>query len=148
MSPEYVIFGKFSTKLDVFSFGVILLEIISGKKNSSFYETHPTLPLIGHVWELWREDRALDIVDSSIIESFVSHEVLRCIQIGLLCVQEDATDRPTMLAILLMLSCETTLPSPKQPAFVLRRPSNDLGSITGKGFYSINDVTITTFEAR
>ena len=90
----------------------------------------------------------MDIVDSSIIESFVSHEVLRCIQIGLLCVQEDATDRPTMLAILLMLSCETTVPSPKQPAFIFRRPTNDLGSVTGKEFYSINDVTITMFEAR
>ena len=90
----------------------------------------------------------MDIVDSSITESFVSHEVLRCIQIGLLCVQEDATDRPTMLAILLMLSCETTLPSPKQPAFVFIRPTNDLGSVKGEGFYSINDVTITMFEAR
>ncbi|KAM3749525.1 hypothetical protein ACB098_05G192100 [Castanea mollissima] len=83
MSPEYAVFGKFSTKSDVFSFGVILLEIISGKKNNSSYQTHPSLTLIGHVWELWREDRALDIVDSSITESFVSHEVLRCIQIGL-----------------------------------------------------------------
>ena len=90
----------------------------------------------------------MDIVDSSITESFDSHEVLRCIQIGLLCVQEDAMDRPTMLAILLMLSCETTLPSPNQPAFVFRRPTKDLGSVTEKGFYSINDVTITTFEAR
>ncbi|KAL4629117.1 hypothetical protein ACB092_05G286100 [Castanea dentata] len=148
MSPEYAVFGKFSTKSDVFSFGVILLEIISGKKNNSSYQTHPSLTLIGHVWELWREDRALDIVDSSIAESFVSHEVLRCIQIGLLCVQEDATERPTMLAILLMLSCETTIPSPKQPAFVFRRPTNDLGSIIEKGFYSISDVTITMFEAR
>ncbi|KAL4629108.1 hypothetical protein ACB092_05G285900 [Castanea dentata] len=148
MSPEYAVFGKFSTKSDVFSFGVILLEIISGKKNNSSYQTHPSLTLIGHVWELWREDRALDIVDSSIAESFVSHEVLRCIQIGLLCVQEDATERPTMLAILLMLSCETTIPSPKQPAFVFRRPTNDLGSITENGFYSISDVTITMFEAR
>ena len=84
----------------------------------------------------------------TINETFVSHEVLRCIQIGLLCVQEDAKDRPTMLAILLMLSCETTLPSPKQPAFIFRRTGNDLGSITGEGFYSINDVTITEFEAR
>nr|POE65825.1 g-type lectin s-receptor-like serine/threonine-protein kinase rks1 [Quercus suber] len=74
MSPEYVIFGKFSTKSDVFSFGVILLEIISGKKNNSSYQTHPSLTLIGHVWELWTKDRALDIVDSSITESFVSHE--------------------------------------------------------------------------
>ncbi|KAF3947648.1 hypothetical protein CMV_026244 [Castanea mollissima] len=148
MSPEYAIFGKFSTKSDVFSFGVILLEIVSGKKNNSSYQRHDSLTLIGHVWELWREDRVLDIVDSSMNDSFVSHEVLRCIQIGLLCVQEDAMDRPTMLAVLLMLSCETTLPSPKQPAFIFRRPTNNLGSITGERFYSINDVTITEFEAR
>ena len=81
-------------------------------------------------------------------DSFDPHEVLRCIQIGLLCVQEDAMDRPTMLAVLLMLSCETTLPSPKQPAFIFRRPTNNLGSITGERFYSINEVTITEFEAR
>ena len=84
----------------------------------------------------------------TINETFVSHEVLRCIQIGLLCVQEDAMDRPTMLAVLLMLSCETTLPSPKQPTFIFRRPTNNLGSITGEQFYSINEVTITEFEAR
>ena len=90
----------------------------------------------------------MDIVDSSINETFVSHEVLRCIQIGLLCVQENAIDRPTMLAILLMLSSETTLPSPKQPAFIFKRPTNDLGLVKGGDFYSINDVTITNVEAR
>uniref|UniRef100_A0A2N9G6Y0 Receptor-like serine/threonine-protein kinase n=1 Tax=Fagus sylvatica TaxID=28930 RepID=A0A2N9G6Y0_FAGSY len=154
MSPEYAIFGKFSTKSDVFSYGVILLEIVSGKKNNDSYQNHPSLTLIGHVWELWREDRALDIVDSSINESFVFHEVRRCIQIGLLCVQEDAMDRPKKedamltMSVLLMLSSETTLPSPKQPAFIFRRPSNDLGSVEGRGFYSINNVTITMVEAR
>ena len=49
MSPEYVVFGKFSTKSDVFSFGVILLEIVSGKKNNSSYQSHDSLTLIGHV---------------------------------------------------------------------------------------------------
>ncbi|KAM3749529.1 hypothetical protein ACB098_05G192400 [Castanea mollissima] len=148
MSPEYVIFGKYSTKSDVFSFGVILLEIVSGKKNNNSYQNHPSLTLIGHVWELWRVDRALDIVDSSINESFVSLEVLRCIQIGLLCVQENAMDRPTMLAVFLMLSSEITIPSPKQPAFIFRRATNEFESITGGELYSINDMTITEFEAR
>ena len=100
------------------------------------------------VWELWRVDRALDIVDSSINESFVSLEVLRCIQIGLLCVQENAMDRPTMLAVILMLSSEITLPSPKQPAFIFQRATNEFESITGGEPYSINDMTITEFEAR
>ena len=49
MSPEYVVFGKFSTKSDVFSFGVILLEIVSGKKNNDSYQKHPSLTLIGRV---------------------------------------------------------------------------------------------------
>ncbi|XP_065621838.1 G-type lectin S-receptor-like serine/threonine-protein kinase RKS1 [Quercus suber] len=147
MSPEYAVFGKFSTKSDVFSLGVILLEIVSGKKNSDSYQEHPSLTLIGHVWELWREDRALDIVDSSIKESCVFYEVLRCIQVGLLCVQEEEVDRPTMLAVHLMLSSERTLPSPKQPAFIFRRPSKKLDSVTGASC-SINEVTITKFEAR
>ncbi|GMY37141.1 G-type lectin S-receptor-like serine/threonine-protein kinase RKS1, partial [Fagus crenata] len=144
---KYVVFGKFSTKSDVFSFGVILLEIVSGKKNNDSYQKHPSLTLIGRVWELWREGRSLDIIDSSINESFVSHEVLRCIQIGLLCVQEDVMDRPTMLAVLLMLSSETTLPSPKQPAFIFRGPSQNLDQVT-RDSYSINEVTITKLEAR
>ncbi|XP_035547506.1 G-type lectin S-receptor-like serine/threonine-protein kinase At1g11410 [Juglans regia] len=148
MSPEYAVFGKFSTKSDVFSFGVILLEIVSGKKNSSSYMEHPSLTLIGQVWELWKEDRALDIVDSSINESYVPHEVLRGIQIGLLCVQEDARDRPDMLEVLLMLCTDaTTLPSPKQPAFIFRIASNDLKSVI-EGPCSINEVTLTNMEPR
>ncbi|XP_035548246.1 G-type lectin S-receptor-like serine/threonine-protein kinase At1g11410 isoform X2 [Juglans regia] len=148
MSPEYAVFGKFSTKSDVFSFGVILLEIVSGKKNSGSYMEHPSLTLIGHVWELWIEDKALDIVDSSINESYVTHEVLRSIQIGLLCVQEDVRDRPDMLEVLLMLYTDaTTIPSPKQPAFIFRTTSNDLKSVA-EGPCSINEVTLTNIEAR
>lgn len=49
MSPEYAGYGKFSTKSDVFSFGVIVLEIISGKKNNASYEEDHSINLIGHV---------------------------------------------------------------------------------------------------
>ena len=61
--------------------------------------------------------------------------------------KEDAMDRLTMLSVLLMLSSETTLPSPKQPAFIFRGPSQNLDQVT-QDIYSINEVTITKFEAR
>ncbi|KAG5234858.1 G-type lectin S-receptor serine/threonine-protein kinase [Salix suchowensis] len=89
MSPEYVIFGNFSVKSDVFSFGVILLEIVSGKKNNRFYQQNPPLTLIGYVWELWGQEKALEIVDPSLKELYHPREALKCIRIGLLCVEED-----------------------------------------------------------
>ncbi|KAL6277224.1 hypothetical protein ACE6H2_020825 [Prunus campanulata] len=140
MSPEYVVFGRYSTKSDVFSFGIILLEIVSGKKNNGPFQEDHSMNLIGHVWQLWREDRALEIVDSS-LESYHSDEVMRCIQVGLLCVQEDSEDRPTMSAVVFMLSGEASLPSPQQPAFVFRKSSH-------LHLYSVNDLTITKVEAR
>ncbi|KAB2637490.1 hypothetical protein D8674_028024 [Pyrus ussuriensis x Pyrus communis] len=148
MSPEYAVFGRFSTKSDVFSFGIILLEIVSSKKNNGLYQEDHSMNLIGHVWQLWREDRALEIVDSS-LESNQSEEVVRCIQIGLLCVQEDPEDRPTMAAVVVMLSGEASPPVPKQPAFVFRKnPCSNADPSVSKESCSINDLTITKFQAR
>ncbi|XP_068319390.1 G-type lectin S-receptor-like serine/threonine-protein kinase RKS1 [Pyrus communis] len=148
MSPEYAVFGRFSTKSDVFSFGIILLEIVSSKKNNGLYQEDHSMNLIGHVWQLWREDRALEIVDSS-LESNQSEEVVRCIQVGLLCVQEDPEDRPTMAAVVVMLSGEASPPVPKQPAFVFRKnPCSNADPSVSKESCSINDLTITKFQAR
>ncbi|KAI5331020.1 hypothetical protein L3X38_021146 [Prunus dulcis] len=148
MSPEYAVFGRYSTKSDVFSFGIILLEIVSGRKNNGSYQEEHSMNLIGHVWQLWREDRALEIVDSS-LESYHSDEVLRCIQVGLLCVQEDSEDRPTMSAVVFMLSGEASLPSPQQPAFVFRKSSCGGGYLSRpQGLYSVNDLTMTKLVAR
>ena len=52
MSPEYVMEGLFSTKSYVYSFGVLLLEIITGKKNSTYYRDSPSMNLVGNVSEL------------------------------------------------------------------------------------------------
>ncbi|CAL1372702.1 unnamed protein product [Linum trigynum] len=116
MSPEYLHLGKFSVKSDVFSFGVMLLEIVTGKKINGLYQDDSTLSLIGCVWELWNAERVVKIVDPSLE---VSNGVLRCIHIGLLCVEEDPSDRPDMQAVVVMLNSETIpLPAPKRPAFV------------------------------
>ncbi|TQE01503.1 hypothetical protein C1H46_012866 [Malus baccata] len=145
MSPEYAMDGLYSTKSDVFSFGVLALEIISGRKNSFQFE-NTSLNLVGLIWDLWTEGKVLDIIDSSLNQSYSTHEVMRCIQIGLLCVQENATDRPTMLDVVFMLGNETNLPHPKKAAFSFKTGGPD--SSMSRGASSVNDITVTVIEAR
>ncbi|KAL6271611.1 hypothetical protein ACE6H2_028522 [Prunus campanulata] len=151
MSPEYAMEGHFSVKSDVYSFGVILLEIVTGRKNSGYYhDKYPDANLVGHVWNLWREGKVLEIVDPSLGELCPVNEVVRCIQIALLCVQDYATDRPTMSAVVFMLgNYDVAVPSPRQPAFLLQK-TYDAGdpSTSTEGAKSTNDVTCTSVEAR
>ncbi|KAK9084983.1 hypothetical protein Sjap_025394 [Stephania japonica] len=147
MSPEYAMDGLFSVKSDVFSFGVLLLEIISGKKNSGFYHEDPTMNLMKHAWELWKDGRILELIDPSMGNSFAEQEVVRFIQVGILCVQEKAKDRPTMSDVIFMLGNETPIPSLKQPAFVLT--SNRYSEMASTGSApSQNEMSITIVEGR
>ncbi|KAK2987262.1 hypothetical protein RJ640_017565 [Escallonia rubra] len=149
MAPEYAMDGLFSVKSDVFSFGVLVLEIVCGKKNRGFYYTNNQLNLLGHAWKLWRESNGLALKDSSIEGAYSAEEVLRCIQVGLLCVQEQADDRPTMSTVVLMLSSENaTLPQPKHPGFCLgrRRFESDSSSSKQDESCSVNNVTVTMLE--
>ncbi|XP_020201910.1 receptor-like serine/threonine-protein kinase SD1-8 [Cajanus cajan] len=151
MSPEYAMDGIFSIKSDVFSFGVLVLEIISGKKNRGFYYANKELNLLGHAWRVWKEGNALELIDSSIDNSYSPSEVHRCIQVGLLCVQERAEDRPTMSSVVLMLSSDTaSMPEPKNPGFCLGRNPLETDSSSSKQDESctVNHVTVTMLDAR
>lgn len=149
MSPEYAMEGQFSVKSDVYSFGVLLLEIITGKKNSGHHEDIASTNLVGHIWDLWKEGTTMKIVDRSLGESFSEVEVERCIQIGLLCVQDYAVDRPSMSAVVSMLGNDSTLPIPKQPAFSFKKSNCESSNpSTSEGIYSVNNVSMTMIEAR
>ncbi|MFS8015334.1 putative protein kinase RLK-Pelle-DLSV family [Helianthus anomalus] len=150
MSPEYAMDGLFSVKSDVFSFGVLVLEIVSGKKNRGFYYASNQLNLIGHIWNLWKEGNALELVDESIGVEFSQDEVLRCIQIGLLCVQEHAEDRPNMSKVLLMLSSDViNLPQPKYPGFGLGKRDSEKGSSSKQDeSLTLNELTVTILDGR
>ncbi|WRX29280.1 S-locus glycoprotein domain - like 10 [Theobroma cacao] len=151
MSPEYAMQGQFSEKSDVFSFGVLLLEIVSGRKNTSFYNNQHSFSLLGYAWKLWKEDNILGLVDIEASDpSYDEKEILRCIHVGLLCVQEFAKERPTMSRVVSMLNSEIVdLPPPKQPAFTERQINQDVESLpNNEDKFSVNDVSITDFDGR
>ncbi|KAL0012572.1 hypothetical protein SO802_007680 [Lithocarpus litseifolius] len=150
MSPEYAIDGLFSLKSDVFSFGVLVLEIVSGKKNRGFYHPDHDFNLSGHAWKLWNENRALELMDALMEKPIPESEVLRCIQVSLLCVQQHPEDRPPISSVLLLLDSEnSSLPQPKQPGFYTERSitENDSSS-TGKTPYTATELTITMLQGR
>ncbi|PRQ48798.1 putative protein kinase RLK-Pelle-DLSV family [Rosa chinensis] len=119
MPPKYVKHGHFSVKSDVYSFGVLILEIISGQKNSCFHhgENMETLP--SYAWKSWREGKCSNVIDPRLKKGSRA-EIMRCIHIGLLCVQESLADRPTMALVILMFnSYSLSLPVPSKPAFLM-----------------------------
>ncbi|EYU27869.1 hypothetical protein MIMGU_mgv1a017829mg, partial [Erythranthe guttata] len=151
MSPEYAMDGLFSIKSDVFSFGVLVLEIVSGMKNRGFYQTNNQLNLLAYAWKLYREGEGLKILDKAAGETYSASEVMRCIQVGLLCVQEHTEDRPNMSTVVLMLSSDfVSMPQPKHPGYCLgRRPhDNDLSPPKQDESCTINQVTVTMMDGR
>ncbi|XP_020977298.1 cysteine-rich receptor-like protein kinase 25 isoform X2 [Arachis ipaensis] len=136
MSPEYAMQGKFFEKSDIFSFGVMILEIITGKKN---------------VWRQFCNQRPLSVLDPKMKENCSEFEVIRCIQIGLLCVQENPDERPTIATIVSYLSnISLELPSPREPAFFLHAKMDPTKTIAGESSssFSVNEMSESTFLPR
>ncbi|CAN8274316.1 unnamed protein product [Cochlearia groenlandica] len=128
MAPEYAIHGQYSEKSDVFSFGVLILEIISGKRNKGFT---PDSDLLSYVWSNVEEGTGLDVVDPNIknLSTFQPDEILRCITIGLECVQENAEARPTMPRVFMKLGSETEVfLKPRPPGHTVVRCPCDIES--------------------
>ncbi|GMH24973.1 hypothetical protein Nepgr_026816 [Nepenthes gracilis] len=150
LSPEYAVDGHFSIKSDVFSFGVLVLEIINGARNRGFYHRGHGFNLLGHAWNLWNEGKTLELVDASMGDQFSRAQVLRCIHVGLLCVQQRPEVRPEMPMVLMMLNSENAvLPEPKQPGFYTERNLNetDHNSQWIKSGTS-NELSVTIIEGR
>ncbi|KAL5770392.1 hypothetical protein ACOSP7_014546 [Xanthoceras sorbifolium] len=131
-------------------FEVLLLEIVSGKKNNSLFHPDRPLNLVGYAWELWREGAGLELMHPTLRDSCSEDQVLRCINVALLCVEDNPLDRPSMSVVNSMLTSEgVKLPTPKQPAFRIGRRVAETNSNEGKEEnHSINNLTISVIDGR
>ncbi|XP_015897133.3 G-type lectin S-receptor-like serine/threonine-protein kinase At4g27290 isoform X1 [Ziziphus jujuba] len=149
MAPEYAIDGQFSVKSDVFSFGILMLEIVSGKKNRGLYRLDDNLNLVGYAWKLWEEERSQELIDECFKDSRNLSEVLRCIHVSLLCVQQLPEDRPSMSTLILMLGDETNLPQPRKPSLLIGKHSSEADSPSIKQeTSSTNEFSISLLDGR
>ncbi|PVH35915.1 hypothetical protein PAHAL_7G304500 [Panicum hallii] len=113
-APEYITERYLTLKCDVYSFGVMLLEIVSGRKNRN------TPTLLSDAWESWNQHRITELLDSAVAqpEPELLFELDRCVQIGLLCVQQSPNDRPTICAVVTMLNNSSSqIRAPKRLVF-------------------------------
>ncbi|KAF7808656.1 putative receptor-like protein kinase [Senna tora] len=138
MAPEYVMHGHLSVKADVFSYGVLVLELISGQRNSSFSLEGDAHNLLDWAYKLYKKGRCLEIVDPALAASAVTDQIAMCIQLGLLCTQGDPQLRPSMRRVVVMLSKKPGhMEEPTRPGVPgsryrrHRRPNNGLTSTAG-----------------
>ncbi|XP_062087467.1 cysteine-rich receptor-like protein kinase 26 [Humulus lupulus] len=156
MAPEYAKRGRISFKSDVFSFGVLLLEILSGQRNGSFRHGENTEHLLSYTWRSWRNGTiSNNLVDPLMRVGSGSHDIMRCVHIGLLCGQENVAERPTMNSIVLMLNSHSfSLPIPSHPAFLMHSDASamSLASHPNSGDLLVqasrNEATISELHPR
>ncbi|KAF8019034.1 hypothetical protein BT93_H3804 [Corymbia citriodora subsp. variegata] len=108
IAPEYLSTGKSSERTDVFGYGIMLLELVTGQRAIDFsrLEEEDDVLLLDHVKKLEREKRLDAIVDRNLGRSYNMQEVEMMIQVALLCTQASPEDRPAMSEVVRMLEGE------------------------------------------
>lgn len=108
LAPEYALLGQLTKKADVYSFGVLILEIISGRSSSKAAFGEELLVLVEWTWKLREEGRLLEIVDPE-MTGYPESKVVRFIIVALFCTQAASNQRPTMKQVVDMLSKDVIL---------------------------------------
>ncbi|KAJ0974287.1 hypothetical protein J5N97_016252 [Dioscorea zingiberensis] len=151
-APEYAIHGQLSEKVDTYSYGVVVLEIVSGRKCNATIPEPSTQYLLEWAWTLYEEDMLLNLVDDTLDPNeYQPDEVKRVIEIALLCTQSTVTARPTMSEIIVMLlSRGGSLTQPTRPVFIdaASRLRGDMSTSSGATSASNATISISQFSAR
>lgn len=108
LAPEYALGGQLTPKADVYSFGILILETVSGRRSSTVFGGGIPILLLEQVWELYKQGKLLEIVDSR-LGDYPQEEVLRYMKVALFCTQGAASRRPVMSQVVDMLTKKTKL---------------------------------------
>ncbi|XP_058103390.1 uncharacterized protein LOC131246947 [Magnolia sinica] len=114
MAPEYAVHGYLTDKADVYSFGIVALEIVRGKRITSFMPEGGCIHLVDWVYILQERGSLLELVDPSLGSEFNEKEVISMLNVALLCTNASPTLRPTMSAVISMLEGRTAIQVPTQ----------------------------------
>jgi len=144
-APEYAVHGQLTEKADTYSYGVVVLEIISGRKSIDMKQLPHMQYLLEWVWKLYETDEVLEMVDETMGADYDKEEVLRMIQLGLLCTQASVTQRPSMSEIVAMLVSKREIhnlqTTPMKPAlgYTVRTTRSESGTSS-----SASNATVST----
>ncbi|KAK9272313.1 hypothetical protein L1049_002684 [Liquidambar formosana] len=136
MAPEYLVRGQLTDKADVYSYGVLVLEIVCGRRNNVYIQDSGSLSQT--VWKFYKLKRLPECVDLYLKDDFRAIEASKVLQIGLLCTQASVALRPSMAEVVQMLThkdCE--IPIPNQPPFL---NASVLEPASSTKSYSINSL--------
>ncbi|CAI9113183.1 OLC1v1013748C1 [Oldenlandia corymbosa var. corymbosa] len=132
MAPECATTGKASKESDVYSFGIVALEIACGRKAVDFNAPANQGILVQWIWELYGKGELLEGADPKLGSDFVEEQMERLMTVGLCCAHPDSASRPSIRQVIHLLNSESHLPNlpPKMPiptyaspAFAMYSPS-------------------------
>ncbi|KAL5132553.1 putative LRR receptor-like serine/threonine-protein kinase [Glycine soja] len=112
MAPEYAMRGYLTDKADVYSFGIVALEIVSGKSNTNYRPKEEFVYLLDWAYVLQEQGNLLELVDPSLGSKYSSEEAMRMLQLALLCTNPSPTLRPCMSSVVSMLDGKTPIQAP------------------------------------
>lgn len=143
LAPEYAFRGQLTEKADIYSFGVVVLEVISGQKNTNAKLSAEQEFLLDWTWHLYENNRLLDLPDPQLKGEYGEEEMLRVILVALLCVQATASTRPTMTRVVMMLLGDVEIGTmPSKPSFL-----GELGRPSQKDASACSSTTSTTMSS-
>ncbi|KAI3516197.1 hypothetical protein L1887_15108 [Cichorium endivia] len=161
MAPEYLAHGQLTEKADVYSFGVLLLEVVTGKENNNSNSLEYTDSVVSTAWQHFQQATLEEIFDPNLLmhvypNPIFKKDAVKVVHVGLLCTQEAPSLRPSMSVVLKMLAKDDEpLPLPTKPPFIDER-TMELNNITqtllheheGDSSCSIATITHSQFYPR